>query len=195
MEKGCLKIGELLDLYINNELSQAQMRLVGNHISNCKDCSMELNSIQKLRGLIKAVAVQEIKLPDFVWAQYWHGVEAKIPKKRQSMFTELLERLFPSHTMAFSMGMVMALFLVTFICVPFMINKEKSSKILMTTPYMQTSCVVKSIKSVNPNSSVMVLPNKKKDQMTIIWVFGLNNQKNEVKEEDLKCRQGEDMLM
>lgn len=195
MEKGCLKIGKLLDLYINNELSQDQMRLVSNHVSNCKDCSMELNSIQRLRGLIKAVAVEEVKLPDFVWAQYWHGVEAKIPKKRQSIITELLERLFTSHAMAFSMGAIMALLLVTFVGVMFMINKEKSSKILMTTPYMQTSCVVKSIKSVNPNSSVMVLPNTKKDQMTIIWVFGLNNQKNEAKEEDSKCRQGENMLM
>lgn len=200
MGKGCLKISQLLDAYVDNELSRDKLEWVKGHLGLCGECNAELNSIYKLRGLLKG-SLKEAKLPDFVMAHYWKGVEAKIYARGSFSLAGLIAKLFPSPTLTFSLGVLATLLLVLTVSVPLMskkgkeISPQQATQISMNSLGSEVSCVVKSIKAVNPNSSVMVLPNQGQGQMTIIWVFGLKDEEKRVKEEETRCSKGENVLM
>ena len=62
----CRRVNALLSAYIDKELTGFEMLQIGQHLSDCSECSCELNSLLSIKSMLSSLPVSE---PDPAWLQ------------------------------------------------------------------------------------------------------------------------------
>ena len=80
-------ITEWLNAYLDGELGGARLQQVEVHLTECSDCQAELESLERLSGLLHQVPVPEFTSPERFAAQ----VNLLLPQKRTTSSKKVLE--------------------------------------------------------------------------------------------------------
>jgi TolA-binding protein len=73
----CRKLRRIYSKYMDGQLSQRKVRLVEEHIRDCPDCAAEVESLERMRSLLRTAGT--VEKPDTYWDTYWDRLERKLP--------------------------------------------------------------------------------------------------------------------
>ncbi|MBD3183088.1 tetratricopeptide repeat protein [Candidatus Poribacteria bacterium] len=79
----CKDIKKTYYKYIDCKASQAEYESVQEHLENCPECKKEIESIEKMRGLIQKSG--EFQVSDNYWKTYWERLEKKLPEEPEKV--------------------------------------------------------------------------------------------------------------
>ncbi len=75
----CKKLRRTYFKYIDGRLPERKGRLVGEHIRDCPDCAAEVDSLERMRSLLRTAG--EVEVSDTYWDTYWDRLEGRLPDK------------------------------------------------------------------------------------------------------------------
>jgi hypothetical protein len=85
----------LLMGYLDEELTQAEILCVENHLKECQDCSLELENFRRLKG---ATRYMRVLMPDEkYWEDYWSHVYNRLERRIGWVLTSLGTILLVSY--------------------------------------------------------------------------------------------------
>ncbi len=114
MAKDCRQ-GQSLNAYVDGELKTAPAYRLEEHLRACGECRLELESLQKLQGLLRQ-GLQEHRVP----APLWSGVRARIeqghpPGLLTSWIRQIWEAGWERPRRSFAHAVLAALFLLSIV--------------------------------------------------------------------------------
>jgi len=74
----CHDYKDLMMGYLDNELSDEQIRQFEEHLDGCSECKDELEEFRKLKAITDEVTLVEPE--DRIWQDYWNGIYNRIER-------------------------------------------------------------------------------------------------------------------
>lgn len=161
MKKECSSVSRLLEKYFDQEVTREERSLVEGHLPNCPACRIALDSMQRLRSLIKGPVEEAVQKETFPWV--WEKVEKGIQAKEGGGLWDFLKSwldvtpFVKKRIMIPAVAVAVVLILIT--TAPLLFKK--------TTSY-PTLSVVEYVESETYNVMVYQLETP---QVTVIWLF------------------------
>jgi anti-sigma-K factor RskA len=160
MKNSCSIVSKLLEKYFDQEVTDEERSLVNVHLLECDACQSVLNSMEKLRNLVKAPVEEALKKEDFPWV--WQKIERGIRLEEKRTFRETFRTWLqiPSFSQRKTwIPAVVAISIVLILTIPLLFKKSSS--------YPSPS-VVEYVESLTNN--VMVYESED-TKVTVIWLF------------------------
>jgi anti-sigma factor RsiW len=161
----CLSITRQLSFYRDGALSGRRARAVDRHLRSCDHCRREDARLERLATLLRAT-FPEAPEPD--WSGFWPGIRTRIVAMPRRTWREALARWvwWPAGRYPrFALGGALAGFLL--------LASVLGQYGLQERPLFPPGVVISAVETLHPNWSVMVFSSPE-DEMTVIWVFGLD---------------------
>jgi anti-sigma factor RsiW len=156
----CFSVSGLLEKYFDQEVTQKERSLVEGHLPDCPACRMTLNSMQKLRILIKSPVEEAAEKEDFPWV--WQKIEKGIQRKERVSLWGFLKSYFdvtPFLKRKVLIPAVAAAVILVLITAPLLYEKFSSYPALSVVEYVESETY-----------NVMVYE-METPQVTVIWLF------------------------
>jgi hypothetical protein len=160
VKDSCSAVSKLLEKYFDQEVTDEERSLVDAHLLECDACQGVLNSMEKLRNLVKAPVEEALQEEDFPWV--WQKIERGIRLEEKRTFGETLRmwlRIPPFSQRKVWIPAVAAISIILILTIPSLFKKTSS---------YPTSSVVEYIESQTNN--VMVYESED-TKVTVIWLF------------------------
>jgi anti-sigma factor RsiW len=90
-KKTCQKVSQMLDQFLDGELSPADQEWVEERIESCQDCKAELSRLRKLRALVHEVYFEEARRVDL--DALLPGVMARVKAEKVTLWQKVLTLL------------------------------------------------------------------------------------------------------
>ena len=74
----CHDYKDLMMGYLDNELSEEQIKQFEEHLAGCPECAGELKEFQKLKAITDEVTLVDPE--DRIWQDYWSGIYNRIER-------------------------------------------------------------------------------------------------------------------
>jgi anti-sigma factor RsiW len=166
----CWLIRRRLDAYQDGELGPAARTKTARHLARCSGCAAEAASLEKLGG---ALAVEAPEPDEAVWDAFWPQVRARMAVAGPAEDAVLAgpawtwRSVLGDRRLAYGSALAAAV-LALAILAPWRSPVEPPQPTAEASP----AVVVQSVETDDPQSSVMVFNHPDQD-MTVVWVFGL----------------------
>ena len=159
MKGSCSGLSELLEKYFDQEVTDEERSLVDTHLVNCHACRDLLNSMEKMRDLVRAPVEEAVGEENFQWV--WQKIERGIREEERPAFWETLQRWLQIPPLSKRRVWIpaAAMVMILFITLPLFFKKN---------PSYQSASVVEYIESETNNVMVYESENSK---VTVIWLF------------------------
>jgi hypothetical protein len=96
MKAPCFSVSELLEKYFDQEVTDEERSLVEGHLKGCASCQGVLNSLNKLRNLIKAPVEEALRKEQFEWV--WQRIREEIrQEERFTLWESVQSWIHPSR--------------------------------------------------------------------------------------------------
>lgn len=159
----CLWMRRRLGAYLGGALSERRAAAVAAHLQDCRDCGQEAARLDRLSELVRATLAAP---PDPDWSGFWDGVRRRIladsPKRwREAWGVELWREISGYRRLALG-GALAGLLLLAALW-----PREPRE-----TPILPSAVEVNALETARPEGNLVVFTNPE-DEMTVIWVFGL----------------------
>lgn len=157
----CYLTRRRLGAYLDGALDDSASRSTGRHLESCARCQREVDSLQRLRQLLRrnlSVAAE----PD--WTGFWPGIVRGIEDRRAAPLSRAERAGRPAWWQPkWALSVAVAMMLLVSVGVwRFMPGPQVS----------EAGVVVSSAGTEDPNATVMVYSTPERD-VAVVWVFGL----------------------
>jgi hypothetical protein len=159
MKESCPSVSELLERFFDEEATEEENVLVGNHLLECVNCQETLHSMERFRDLLKAPVEEAVRKEEFPWV--WQNIERRIRTPERANWWESFRSLIvlPIRRKKVWVPGLVILAALTFFTRAF---------ILENTPSYPVPPIVEYVES--PAHNVMIYE-LEKGKVTVIWLF------------------------
>ena len=152
----CFWMKRRLAPYLDGALPGQRAEAVASHLQACAECRGEVSRLERLRGLLRSTLTAG---PDPDWTGFWDGVRGRIRSERPRPWREAWG-WYPRLALG---GAVAGLLVLAALLWP--MGPPEG-------PARPGGVVVNTVETAHPNGNLMVFSSPE-DDMTVIWVFGL----------------------
>lgn len=182
----CHQIVRLLGAYLDGELSLNEKKKVRDHLAECTRCNWEFESLTRVKDMVSKV---EVRMPERLESSdYWREIAQKLERPswwdrwKEFDCSSLIEPFLVYPRFALGTGLAAAAIISVLILNPFSGPKKSPLLPVSQVPVPLLDCEVDSVETNSPGSTVMIF---KKDNTTVIWIYGLEEEEKEKEEEPL----------
>lgn len=158
----CFRTRRRIGAFLDEALPEGRARALVSHLSACAECRGEAARLKRLRSLLRAALRPE---PEPDWSSFWPSVLKRLSAEPSRPLTQepWWHPVWSRPRLALG-GALAGLLLLT--------AALWQSGLWQSGHDLSPWVIVRSVESVQPNSSVMVFSSAD-SEMTMIWVFGL----------------------
>ena len=160
----CFWMRGRLAAYLDGALSAKHAEAVAAHLQGCVGCGQEAARLERLREIVRTTLL----VPDPDWSGFWDSVRRRILAERPSPWREAWRigfwRQISGHRRLAMGGALAGLLLLAAALWP---------RGPQETPILPPAVVVNALETAQPEGNLMVFTSPE-DEMTVIWVFGLD---------------------
>ena len=165
----CFWTRRRLAAYLGGALSEKQTEALAAHLQGCAQCAQQASRIERLREMVRAAL--SARDPD--WSGFWDGVRRRIltesPKPwREAWWGGVWGQLGGHPRLALAGALAGVLLLAAGLW----------PRGPQETPMLSPAVVVHAVETAQPEGNLVVFTNPE-DEMTVIWVFGLDQPADE----------------
>lgn len=163
----CFWMRRRLPAMLGGALSGQPAAALAAHLERCQGCRQEVGRLERLRELVRATLPAA---PEPDWSGFWDGVRRRIlaesPRPWAEPWWAGLWREAGGHRRWALGGALAGLLLVSLALWP---REPREPPVVVHPP----TVVVNSLETARPEGNLVVFTNPE-DEMTVIWVFGLD---------------------
>jgi len=180
MTLSCLWLRRRVVAYVDRALPESQAQGVARHLRSCAGCRQWAEGQEQLTALVRGAAAEGAE-PE--WAGFWSGIRTRLAAEGSAA-----RRSVGRSRPAWSLGWLPRLALgsaVAGLLVVGVFLWRGNDQVEVPAP----GIVVRTVEVSNPNTSVMVFA-PPEQEMTVIWVFGLDTALDQSRRQSEEVRQG-----
>ncbi len=162
MKDSCSPILELLEKYLDEEVTEHERTLVEDHLLECRACQDELTSMKELHTLITLPVDGAVQQENFPWV--WQKIERRLQtEEKPSWLQSLWERLESSPLLrrrVWAPALAAAL-IVILVAVPLLMKKTSSPSEASVVVYVESQ-----------TNNVMIYESESdQNKVAVIWLL------------------------
>jgi len=160
MKDSCSAVSKLLEKYFDQEVTDEERSLVDGHLLECGACQGVLNSMEKLRDLVRAPVEEALQKEDFPWV--WQKIERGIRLEEKRTLGETLRlwlQVSPFSQRKVWIPAVAAISMILILTIPLLFKKSSSYPGPSVVEYIESQ-----------TNNVMVYESEDA-KVTVIWLF------------------------
>ncbi len=165
--KGCSWTSRNLGPYLDGELPPGTAQKVKDHLSSCPRCHSEMETLQRLKGLMRETTLPSLSPMDE--AYFWPRVKERIARETPRPGWRLILYRFWDRILGYP-RLALASMVLLLAVLSLVVFEAWELKYMPGQPALANAAVIESLKTDDPKASLMVYTTPFQG-MKVIWVF------------------------